>query len=102
MVLRQTTCRAAWNELLSLIGRNKGRFLLYMLFQLVIQLVIGMGMFALFCICCLLCCLSAIPYLGTVLLLPIPVFNRAYPLFYLRQYGPSYDVFYQPPASESS
>lgn len=101
MVLRQTTCRLAWNELLNLIGRYKGQFLLYLLFQFVIQAIIGMGMFTLFCLCCFLCCLYAIPYLGTVLFLPIPVFNRAYPLFFLRQFGPTYDVFYQPPARES-
>jgi hypothetical protein len=34
-----------------------------------------------------------IPYLGTVLLLPILVFKRAYSLHYLAQYGPQYDVF---------
>ena len=34
-----------------------------------------------------------IPYVGTVLLLPLGVFNRAYSLHYLAQYGPEFDVF---------
>jgi hypothetical protein len=38
----------------------------------------------------------AIPYIGTVLLLPVLVFKRSYPLYFLRQFGPGYDVF--PPA----
>lgn len=102
MVLRQTTCRSAWSELLSLIGRNKARFVLYLFFQLIIQMVINLGLIALFMItCCVACCLFNLPYLGTVLFLPIPVFNRAYPLLYLRQYGPAYDVFYQPPEAKS-
>jgi hypothetical protein len=34
-----------------------------------------------------------IPYLGTVLMLPILVFERSYSLYYLAQYGPEWDVF---------
>jgi len=30
---------------------------------------------------------------GTVLLLPVLVFKRAYPLYFLAQFGPEYDVF---------
>lgn len=98
MVLRQTTCTTAWRELLALMGSNKGRFLLYLLFQLVILVAIHTVLIAIFIVTCgLACCLFIIPYLGTVLTLPIPIFHRSYSLFYLRQYGPAYDVFYQPP-----
>ena len=38
-----------------------------------------------------------VPYLGTVLLLPVLVFQRAYSLHFLAQFGPAYDVF--PPAA---
>jgi hypothetical protein len=34
-----------------------------------------------------------IPYIGTVLLLPVAVFKRSYSIYYLAQYGPPYDVF---------
>jgi len=49
--------------------------------------------------CCILGCLAAIPYLGTVLLLPVFVFRRAYSLYYLAQYGLDYDVFRLVPAA---
>ena len=39
------------------------------------------------------CCLSALPYLGTVLLLPVPTFKRSFSLLYLRQFGPDFDLF---------
>ena len=47
--------------------------------------------------CCLACCFLLVPFVGTVVLLPILVFKRAYSLYYLAQYGPEYDVF-PPPA----
>ena len=43
------------------------------------------------------CCLAALPYLGTVLLLPVPTFKRAFSLFYLRQFGPDFDLFVSEP-----
>ena len=36
---------------------------------------------------CVTCCLTAIPYLGTVIMLPIFVFSRSYPLYFLEQLG---------------
>ena len=43
--------------------------------------------------CCIAGCLMALPYLGTVVLLPVLVFKRSYSLYYLAQFGPAYDVF---------
>jgi hypothetical protein len=48
--------------------------------------------------CCIACCLMIIPYIGTVLLLPVFAFGRSYSLYYLAQYGPHYDVFPPDPA----
>ena len=42
---------------------------------------------------CLTCCLAAIPYVGTVILLPLYVFYYSYSLLFLRQFGPEYDVW---------
>lgn len=42
---------------------------------------------------CLTCCLAALPYIGTVILLPVYVCLRGYGLFFIRQFGPDYDVF---------
>jgi hypothetical protein len=37
--------------------------------------------------------LLLIPYIGKVIVLPLLVFERAYSLHYLRQFGPQFDVF---------
>jgi hypothetical protein len=100
MFLRQGTCMAAWREFWPLLTGNKGKFTIYILFQIVIALAVGVIIVAGVCItCCCLGCILAIPYIGTVLMLPILVFDRSYSLLYLRQYGTGYDVFSSEPAT---
>ena len=48
--------------------------------------------------CCTAMCVLMIPYIGTVLMLPIIVFMRCYSLCFLRQFGPEWDVFPAAPA----
>jgi len=94
MFMRMTTCREAWRELLALMGANKGKFVVYILFKIVINMAIGAVMMAIICAtCCCAACLMSIPYLGTVLFLPVLVFQRSYPLYYIKQYGVQYDIF---------
>ena len=94
MSLRTTSCIAGWRELLAMLSANKARFVLYILFQIVIKLCISTIVVAAVCVtCCCACCILSIPYIGTVLLLPILVFERSYSLYYLRQFGPPFDVF---------
>ncbi len=94
MFLRTTSCRAGWREFLRVLSSNKGRFFLYILFQIVIGIAIGAIIMTGMCItCCCAACVLAIPYIGTVLILPLLVFKRAYSLLYLGQFGPELDVF---------
>ena len=94
MYLRGTGCVEAWKEFLGMFGQNLGHFVLYLLFQIVLGIVIAVLVLFLFVItCCFACCLASIPYIGTVLLLPIIMFRRAYSLYYFAQYGPAYNVF---------
>ena len=96
MYLRGSRCVAAWREFRPLLSANIGGFVLYLLFQIVIEMVIGIMILVIFLVtCCIACCFMSIPYIGTVLLLPVIIFRRAYSLHYLAQYGPSYNV-YQP------
>jgi hypothetical protein len=98
MFLRGGSCVSAWREFSGLLGANLGKFVLYILFQIVLGMAIGMIVLIAFLVtCCIACCLAALPFVGTVLLLPVLVFKRAYPLYYLAQFGPQYDVFPQPP-----
>ena len=94
MYLRGSRCLDAWGEFWHLLGSNKGRFALYILFQIVISMAIGAIVTMVACVtCCCAACIFAIPYIGTVALLPILVFGRSYSLYYLAQYGGQYDVF---------
>ena len=94
MFLRTTSCTAAWSEFLTILTANSGRFILYVLFQIAIWFVIGIIIVAMICVtCCCAACILGIPYVGTVLLLPILVFQRSYSLYYLRQYGRAFDIF---------
>jgi hypothetical protein len=96
MFLQTASCVAGWREFLTILSVNKAGFALYILFQIVIAIAIGTIIFIGFCIGCCFCCASLlllIPYIGTVILLPLFVFKRAYSLYYLRQFGPGFDVF---------
>ncbi len=96
MFLGTENCVAAWRQFMTILSANKLRFALYLLFQIVIAMAIG-TIFAIgFCVGCCMCCASIlllVPYIGTVILLPLLVFDRSYSLYYLQQFGPDFDVF---------
>jgi hypothetical protein len=93
MFLRGESCVGAWGEFYELLSANIWRFALYILFQIVLTSAIGViVLFMILLTCCIACCLMLLPFVGTVVLLPVLVFKRAYPLYYLAQYGPQYDV----------
>ena len=94
MYLRGGKCLNAWKEFLGLLTANAGDFALYVLFQIVLGMAIGaLVVVAIFCTCCIAGCLMLLPFIGTVLLLPVLVFKRSYSIYYLAQFGPAYDVF---------
>ena len=87
-----------WRTLFTLVSENAGHFILYILFQIVLTFVILAGVASVVLItCCIAGCLLMIPYLGTVLFLPVLLFKRAYSLHYLAQYGPGFNVFPEQP-----
>jgi hypothetical protein len=99
MFLCRVGWRKGWGEFWGLLSANIGHFILYVLFQIVLALAIGAIMLVvIIATCCIAGCLLALPYLGTVLFLPVLVFSRSYSLHYLAQYGRDYDVF-PPPAT---
>ncbi|MBN2456514.1 MAG: hypothetical protein JXB29_08290 [Sedimentisphaerales bacterium] len=94
MYLDTSSCTEAWRQLLTMLSLRKGAFILYVLFQIVIAMAIAVILMALILgTCCCAACFLAIPYLGTVLCLPLLVFKRSYSLYYLRQFAPGFDVF---------
>jgi hypothetical protein len=98
MFLRRCTCREGWREFLGLLTANVGDFVVYLLFQIVLGMAVGaLVLMAVLVTCCIAGCLMIIPYLGTVVLLPVLVFNRSYSLHYFAQFGSAYDVFQSVP-----
>jgi hypothetical protein len=94
MYLRTQRCVTAWREFLEILSARKGALFVYILFQFVIGMGISAVVLTLALVtCCCACCFMMIPYIGTVILLPILVFKRAYSLHYLRQFGSDFDVF---------
>jgi hypothetical protein len=91
-VMYRRRCRAlpAFREVVGLIVSRPGPMLLYLLFFIVLSL----GAAAIACLSMpLTCCITLIPYVGTVILLPVYVVLGAFPLLFLRQFGDAYDVW---------
>jgi hypothetical protein len=98
MSLRRCSVTEGWKEFWRLLMSNKGPFTVYLLFLFVIGLAIGMIiLLAVLVTCCCAACFLMVPYIGTVVMLPILVWRRAYSLLYLSQYGPEFNVFVPKP-----
>lgn len=91
-VMYRRRCNAwlACNDLLPLLAKRPGVFVLYLLFGFVLGIAVGI---ALVIAMCLTCCIAAIPYVGTVIFLPVYVFLQSFSLLFIRQFGPEYDVW---------
>src|SRR5262249_53604610 len=90
MYRQRCGARLAVAQAVDLVSSHPGPILLYVLFLP----LLGVAMFMISCVVtCATCCIAAIPYVGTVILLPIPVTLGAFSLLFLRQFGPDYDVW---------
>src|SRR6476660_9635299 len=91
-IMYRQRCRArlAFAQSVDLVSSHPGPILLYVLFLLLLAVAAVMISCA---VTCATCCIAAIPYVGTVMLLPIPVTLGAFSLLFLRQFGPDYDVW---------
>jgi hypothetical protein len=88
---------AAWRILLSWVGTYPGVFFLYGLFVLLLFIGAGMAIaVAGLLTCCIGFVLLALPFVGTVLLLPLLVTYRYLSLEFLAQFDRSLDVFDRP------
>jgi hypothetical protein len=91
-VMYRRSCRAgeAFRAALSLIANYPGEITLYCLFW------IGLGIATAIAACATIlatCCVALIPYIGTVILLPLFVCLRGFGLCFIRQFGCDYDVW---------
>ncbi len=91
MYLQRIPTIEAWrvfsNEMLQ---GNIGTFALYVLIKILLAIFLAFAGIALFCGTC---CIAVIPYIGSVIFLPLTVFERSYSLFFIEQFGPEWKVF---------
>jgi hypothetical protein len=97
MYINNVTASQAWRLFLPLLARHWFWFILYGLLVLmlrffVIVCVVMLGLST----CCLGFILLGIPYIGSVVTLPISYTFRAFSLEFLEQFGPDYTIFLQP------
>jgi len=98
-IMYRRRCRAvvAFREATSLVTAHPAPVILYFLFLIVLAIACGI----IGCVTtCATCCIAAIPYVGTVILLPIFVLLRSFLLCFLRQFGSDYDVWVGIPQPE--
>lgn len=90
MYRRKCGAGEAFGASLAAITAYPGPVILYLLFLLVLYVAFAMIACLLTCVTC---CITAIPYVGTVILLPFHVFFMSYLLLFVRQFGPDYDAW---------
>jgi len=99
MYLRDLRTMDAWRVFRREIA--PGHFWRFVLFYLM-RIVLGLAILIIAVVAtCLTCCIAMLPYIGTVILLPIYVFLRCYSLCFLQQFGPQWRLFYDEPAAPS-
>lgn len=87
-------CQAAWRRFLAVFRPHLGILVLYGLVVLGFYLALAAAVIVLgFATCCLGFLLLAIPYAGTVVLLPVYVFLRCYSLELLAAVEPRWNLF---------
>src|ERR1043165_1556913 len=89
----------AARAVLQLIFDDPAPFILFILFM--VALWIG-WIIAGCVVTCATCCLASLPYIGTVIVLPVPVLFRSFSLLFLRKFGPEWDVGTRVPAAAAT
>ncbi len=91
MYLNDEGVGAGWKRMRQEIFRGRGTTIfLFYLVQLGLGLVVGVITLG---VTCITCCIAALPYIGTVILLPLFVFSRTYVLLFIEQLGPGWQFF---------
>ena len=87
----------AWRRFMPLLSGHMLHFIIYGILILLLDILTGIcviigGLFT----CCIGFIILSIPYIGTVLLLPVKYTFRALSVEFLEQFGPEYEIFPKP------
>jgi hypothetical protein len=90
MYARGIPVMPAWTEFRqNVVSGHVGHLVLFGLMQIVLGIGIGVASMI---IGCATCCIGLLPYLNTVVTLPLQVFWRAYSIYFLQQFNPAYAI----------
>src|SRR6266853_993753 len=99
MYTRRCSPGEAARSVLRLILDDPVPFILFILFMI----ALWTGWIMVGClVTCLTCCLALLPYIGTIIVLPVLVFFRSFSLLFLRQFGADWDVLSKIPVPETA
>jgi hypothetical protein len=90
MYRRRCLAREGFRVAVGLVADYPGEITLYCLFWIALSIGVALMTCA---VTLATCCIALLPYIGTVILLPIFVFKRSFGLLFIRQFGPDYDVW---------
>jgi hypothetical protein len=94
MFKHRLSARRAWSNFFRLTAHNMGSFTIYGLFVFVLNLAVGIGVILISVMtCCIGLFLIVIPFVGSVILLPISYTFRAFSIEYLASFGDEFNVF---------
>jgi hypothetical protein len=90
---RLTTTKA-WYKFMTVMWPKIGYFILYGLFIMVLTIAVVIAIIAFgFITCCIGFLLLIIPYIGSVILLPVSYTYRAYSVNFLSQFGEEFNLY---------
>jgi hypothetical protein len=94
MVLYQEPVKPSWQRVKQgIFAGHAGQIVVFYLMKIALSFAVGLiAMLA----TCITCCFAAIPYVGSVILLPLIVFMRSYSIFYIEQFGAEWRLVPQP------
>jgi len=89
----QISTLKAWSKFLSLLIRNAGSFIVYGLFILILKIATVIAViFVAMLTCCIGLLLIMIPFVGTIILLPVTYTFRAFSIEYFATFGDEYNI----------
>ncbi len=99
MYLRNVRTLEGWRIFRwEILPEHVGDFVIFYLVKFGLGIVVAIIAIVATCVaCCLTCCLALLPYISTVILLPLLVFMRCYSLYFLEQAGPQWRIFAEEP-----
>lgn len=101
MFKNKVSATKGWGIFLKLLSRHPGPFILYGLFRFLLALVVLVCILIFgFFTCCIGFIILLIPYISSVLLLPVSYTFRAFSVEFLEQFGDDYTFFPEQPVTD--